>query len=34
MDQAEKPPNISGRLDNLINGITRDVFRNVTRGLF
>lgn len=34
MDQAEKDNDLDKRLANLIEGITKDVFRNVTRGLF
>ena len=34
MDQAEKGNNTEERLANLIDAITKDVFRNVTRGLF
>lgn len=34
MDQAEKDNDLEKRLANLIDGITKDVFRNVTRGLF
>jgi dynein heavy chain, axonemal len=34
MDQAEKGNNLHERLEYLIENITKDVFRNVTRGLF
>ena len=34
MDQAEKGHSLEERLENLIEGITKDLFRNVTRGLF
>ena len=34
MGQAEKSETLDKRLTNLIDGITKDVFRNVTRGLF
>lgn len=34
MDQALPATTIEQRLTNLIEGITKDVFRNVTRGLF
>lgn len=34
MDQAEKDNDLDKRLQNLTEGITKDVFRNVTRGLF
>ena len=34
MDQADKGKNLSERLQNLTENITKDVFRNVTRGLF
>jgi dynein heavy chain, axonemal len=34
MDQAEQGKTLDERLTNLIDSITKDVFRNVTRGLF
>lgn len=34
MDQAEKGKDLEARLVNLIENITKDVFKNVTRGLF
>lgn len=34
MDTAEKSATLDGRLSNLIDSITRDVYKNVTRGLF
>lgn len=34
MDQSEKGKSLEQRLENLIEGITKDLFRNVTRGLF
>jgi dynein heavy chain len=34
MDTAEKSEEMKKRLTNLINNITQDIYRNVTRGLF
>lgn len=34
MDIAEKNQNVEGRLVNLIESITREIYKNVTRGLF
>lgn len=34
MDQAEKNDSLEVRLANLIDGITKDIYKNVTRGLF
>jgi dynein heavy chain len=34
MDTAEKHEQLAKRLTSLINNITQDIYRNVTRGLF
>lgn len=34
MDTAEKSDELLKRLNNLMNNITKDIYKNVTRGLF
>ena len=34
MDTAENSTHLETRLNNLIENITKDVYKNVTRGLF
>lgn len=34
MDAAEKNEELEKRIENLIDNITKDIYKNVTRGLF